>query len=80
MSKTRSFRLQEKYGKDSANHDRRIGIYYDDSYNLIFDKWFRKYVDDFAHEKPVEVSVPKIKRATFIANLQQHVLRDCAID
>jgi len=34
----------EKYGKDSGNHDRRIGIYYDDNLDLDFKKWFPKYV------------------------------------
>ena len=32
------------YGKGSQNHDRRIGIYYDDHLNLNFDMWFPKYV------------------------------------
>jgi len=72
-------RQQEKYGSDSGNHDRRIGIYYDDDYNLRFDKWFRKYVEDFSQDRPVEFFEPKIKRATFLANLQQHVLRDCMV-
>ncbi len=73
---------QEKsYGKDSEKIDRRIGIYYDDLYNLKFDKWFLKYVNDFM--KVVPVVAPgheaKIKRAAFLANLQQHVLRDCFV-
>ncbi|MHA2279333.1 MAG: DNA adenine methylase [Promethearchaeota archaeon] len=74
---------QEKhFGKDSDKCDRRIGIYYDDEYNLRFDKWFLKYVDDFM--KAGDASNPKghdvkIKRAAFFANLQQHVLRDCFV-
>jgi len=74
---------QEKhYGKDSDQCDRRIGIYYDDDYNLKFDKWFRKYVNDFTRAE--QTSNPdgheaKIKRAAFFANLQQHVLRDCFV-
>lgn len=70
------------YGKDSGKQDRRIGIYYNDEYNLKFDKWFRKYVQDFTQAN--EASAPqgqeaKIKRAAFFANLQQHVLRDCFV-
>jgi len=74
---------QEKhYGKESGQQDRRIGIYYDEDYNLKFDKWFKKYVDDFTKagdaSNPPEQEI-KIKRATFFANLQQHVLRDCFV-
>lgn len=73
---------QEKnYGKNSENHDRRIGIYYDDEYNLKFNKWFLKYAKDFVKvgtttDSELEV---KVKRASFLANLQQHVLRDCFV-
>lgn len=72
-------RQQENYGKNSKNHDRRIGIYYDDELNLKFDKWFNKYVKDFTRGIAVESCSPKIKRAAFLANLQQHVLRDCMV-
>lgn len=73
---------QEKlYGKNSDKIDRRIGIYYDDEYNLKFDKWFAKYVNDFMKAAPQESPIDeiKIKRAAFLANLQQHVLRDCFV-
>jgi len=73
---------QEKnYGKESSQKDRRIGIYYDDEYNLRFDKWFCKYVDDFMKAAPLDKtgSECKIKRASIFANLQQHVLRDCFV-
>ena len=73
---------QEKaYGKDSGSCDRRIGIYYDDEYNLKFDKWFNKYTKDFmrAGEASEPANEIKIKRANFFANLQQHVLRDCFV-
>lgn len=68
---------QQEHGKN----DRRIGIYYDDEYNLKFDKWFRKYVNDFTQSKtpPPEGTEQKIKRANFLVNLQQHVLRDCMV-
>jgi len=66
------------YGKSTKNHDRRIGIYYDEELNLNFDKWFRKYADDFMKGR-VECLPEKIKRANFLANLQQHVLRDCFV-
>lgn len=66
------------YGKDTNNHDRRIGIYYDDKLNLNFDKWFRKYADDFVKGQS-EYHSPKIQRANFLANLGQHVLRDCFV-
>lgn len=70
------------YGRDSDKCDRRIGIYYDDEYNLKFNKWFNKYTNDFmkagtASEQPVDEV--KVKRANFFANLQQHVLRDCFV-
>lgn len=74
---------QEKtYGKNSDNCDRRIGIYYDDEYNLKFNKWFDKYTKDFmkageAAQQPADEI--KVKRASFFANLQQHVLRDCFV-
>jgi len=74
---------QEKnYGKNSETHDRRIGIYYDDEYNLKFNKWFNKYTNDFikageAAQQPSDEI--KVKRANFFANLQQHVLRDCFV-
>ncbi len=67
------------YGKDSDKKDRRIGIYYDDDYNLRFDKWFNKYVNDFMNSNEPLNEEAKIKRASFIANLQQHVLRDCFV-
>jgi len=70
---------QETYGKGTARHDRRIGIYYDDDLSLKFHKWFHKYVDDFTAGCRVETLEPKIKRASFLANLQQHVLRDCFV-
>jgi len=38
---------EQSYGKGSKNHDRRIGIYYDDEYNLYFDHWIRRYLRDF---------------------------------
>ena len=73
-------RQEKAYGRNSKDHDRRIGIYYDDDYNLNFNKWFRKYVSDFTIGKMQEaVFVPKIKRAAFLANLQQHVLRDANV-
>ena len=73
---------EQNYGKDSQNRDRRIGIYYDEDYNLKFNKWFDKYTKDFmkageASEKPADKI--KVKRANFFANLQQHVLRDCFV-
>lgn len=70
----------KEYGEGSGKRDRRIGIYYDDEFNLKFDKWFRKYVNDFTRgmKAPDDVE-SKIKRATFLANLQQHVLRDCMV-
>lgn len=75
---------QKEHGdkSDKETYDRRIGIYYDDDYNLKFDKWFRKYVDDFAKGADIyqEKSYSnKIKRASFLSNLQQHVLRDCMV-
>ena len=76
------FKQEKAYGKNSQGHDRRIGIYYDEEYNLKFSKWFNKYTKDFmkageASEQPVEEI--KVKRANFFANLQQHVLRDCFV-
>jgi len=72
-------RQQKNYGKDSDKHDRRIGIYYDDDLNLKFDKWFNKYVEDFSLNGDVIKHEPKIKRASFLSNIQQHVLRDCMV-
>ena len=71
----------EKYGKTSNNHDRRIGIYYDDELNLRFDKWFKKYLDDFTRGMQCDKTMidKKVKSASFLANLQQHVLRDCMV-
>lgn len=71
---------ENNYGKNSDQHDRRIGIYYDQDFNLKFDKWFKKYVNDF--NSGVNISDDyemKFKRASFLANLQQHVLRDCMV-
>lgn len=74
---------QQNYGKDSKSRigekDRRIGIYYDDDFNLKFDKWFRKYLNDFTQGAKRDECSEKIKRASFLANLQQHVLRDCFV-
>ncbi len=71
---------QDTYGKGTKKHDRRIGIYYDDDFNLKFDKWFNKYVTDFTRGMDgLEVDEKKIKRAAFLVNLQQHVLRDCMV-
>ena len=68
------------YGKKgSENHDRRIGIYYDEELNLKFDKWFHKYVSDFTEGIKPDICEQKIKRASFLVNLQQHVLRDCMV-
>ena len=48
---------------------------------MRFDKWFRKYVKDFTEgiNNNTELDA-KIKRASFLANLQQHVLRDCMVE
>ncbi len=75
-------RQQENYGKDSDSHDRRIGIYYDKEMNLNFDKWFSKYANDFMlglADTNSDLNAIKVKRASFLANLQQHVLRDCMV-
>lgn len=71
----------KEYGKGTNNHDRRIGIYYDDEYNLKFNKWFKKYVSDFMKVVPKldPKNEIKIKRASCMANLQQHILRDCFV-
>ncbi len=71
---------QDAYGdKNKEGHDRRIGIYYDSDLNLNFDKWFRKYVTDFSKGNPRDICSEKIKRASFLANLQKHILRDCMV-
>lgn len=73
---------EKEYGKDSDKHDRRIGIYYDQDLNLNFDKWFAKYLNDFTNGisiVPSDIYNFKIKRANFLANLQQHILRDCMV-
>lgn len=74
-------RQQSAYGEGSENYDRRIGIYYDEDLNLNFDKWFNKYVGDFIAGVPdtPPLQDDKIKRAAFLVNLQQHVLRDCMV-
>lgn len=72
-------RQQKNYGKNSEKHDRRIGIYYDENLNLRFNKWFSKYLSDFTSGVISEHHEPKIKRASFLANLQQHILRDCMV-
>lgn len=77
-------RQKNEYGKDSGKHDRRIGIYYDEDMNLNFNKWFNKYVNDFINGmQPGRIDeqeyCSKIKRASFLVNLQQHVLRDCMV-
>lgn len=74
-------RQRETYGKNTDKHDRRIGIYYDQEMNLNFKKWFPKYVKDFMSGLPDNTPLKehKIKRASFLANLQQHVLRDCMV-
>lgn len=73
---------QERHGIQGTHYkDKRIGIYYDEEMNLKFHKWFPKYVGDFAtgiSSSPDGTDL-KIKRATFLANLQQHVLRDCMV-
>lgn len=78
---THRHRQQNEYGKDSNQHDRRIGIYYDAELNLNFQKWFPKYVTDFiaGADSTIQDATPKVKRASFLANLQQHVLRDCMV-
>lgn len=68
-----------EYGEGSKNRDRRIGIYYDEDYNLNFDKWFRKYLEDFQSGVQQETVATKFKRAAFLTNLSQHVLRDCMV-
>jgi len=44
---THRLKQEKNYGKGSKNHDRRIGIYYDQNQNLSFDHWIRKYLKDF---------------------------------
>jgi adenine-specific DNA methylase len=72
-------RQEAEYG----DQDRRIGIYYDKNMDLNFEKWFAKYVNDFVQgmksNKATAEYNSKIKRAAFLANLQQHVLRDCMV-
>jgi adenine-specific DNA methylase len=77
---THRHRQEREYGKQ----DRRIGIYYDENMDLNFNKWFSKYVNDFTRGMASAstndtVYDSKIKRAAFLANLQQHVLRDCMV-
>lgn len=74
------FKHRLKQQKEHGKHDRRIGIYYDDEMNLNFDKWFSKYVDDFTRGfVDHSVSENKIKRASFLANINRHILRDCMV-
>lgn len=75
---------QARHGKGGTHYyDKRIGIYYDEDMNLKFEKWFYKYVNDFTCGfktiPPATENDIKIKRATFLANLQQHILRDCMV-
>lgn len=72
-------RQKDNYGKGTENHDRRIGIYYDEELNLNFVKWFPKYVNDFSCSEANDANCAKIKRASFMVNVQQHVLRDCMV-
>ncbi len=69
---------QAAYG-DGKKKDRRIGIYYDDDFNLNFNKWFKQYVEDFSRGVKLSVHEEKYKRASFLMNLNQHVLRDCMV-
>lgn len=71
---------QSEYGEGTKKHDRRIGIYYDADLNLNFQKWFTKYLNDFSNGVvQTDFVDKKIKRASFLVNLQQHILRDCMV-
>ncbi len=77
---THRSRQKQEYGtKGTEKFDRRIGIYYDEEMNLNFNKWFNKYVTDFTSGVSNQEQTTKIKRAAFLTNLQQHVLRDCMV-
>lgn len=64
------------YGKNSDNHDRRIGIYYDDNMNLDFDKWFPKYLKSIQNIIATDKSsnAVKIKRAMMLCSANRYVV------
>ena len=62
-------RQESTYGKRSDRHDRRIGIYYDDNYDLNFSKWFPKYANDFAVCVPANTNPVVPGHRTLLENI-----------
>ncbi len=68
----------QMYGEGTERHDRRIGIYYDNEYNLLFDKWFLKYLADF--EKIVQKIQPCLSFRQDIMELLQRNKSNADVD
>lgn len=67
-----------KYGKDSDNHDRRIGIYLDEDMNLNFKEWFPKYVKTLQSGIPVDDETKvKIKSSIMWHSIENYLFRKC---
>ncbi|MFW5891068.1 MAG: hypothetical protein ACOCUI_02515, partial [bacterium] len=70
----------EKYGKGSENHDRRIGLYFDDDLNIDFKQWFSKYNEKFSKavfqhdEKRIMMG-----KAFLLRNMENNILSNCFI-
>lgn len=70
----------EKYGKGSENHDRRIGLYFDEDMNLDFRQWFAKYNQRFStaifqHEEERIM----MGKAFLLRNMENNILSNCFI-
>lgn len=61
-----------KYGSGSENHDRRIGIYYDENLDLNFKKWFPKYVSSI-NNAVIESNSAKYSHALSIFGVQNYI-------
>ena len=66
----------EKYGKGTENHDRRIGLYYDDDLNIDFERWFIKYNKSFNKSLFYEINnkndVKNVNQDNFPYNIDQN--------
>lgn len=66
----------ENYGKNSGNHDRRIGIYYDENLDLNFKQWFPKYVKSLQNiitEEEQECNKIKMLHAVLFSGIHNFI-------
>ena len=70
----------ETYGKGAEEHDRRIGLYFDENMNLDFKQWFVKYNQKFSNSIfSHDNERIMMGKAFLLRNMESNILRNCFI-